>query len=956
MITLWSVILLVNTVGGVIQITDFYPYGSATNDQMLERRDDASTMISISFEYPFFGSVYREVYLSTNGIITFGAANSEFVPKPFPLPTIQSVATYWTDSDPSKGGNIFYKETTNKIILKKISEEIKYRLVSYMKFNAEWALIVTYDQVRPYSCGCNTSCSNYVTYQTILTSDGVNSFAIFNFNQLGYFTGAGSCAGFAQVGFNAGDGKRFFLMPKSNTAGISEIALFQSNVGVPGKWIFSTDANNIIEQCNTKGQLEIFPRKVLYFGACEIRISGVCYEQNKLNVSVLIDDVSVQCFFGQWQNLHCRVPFLKKLGKIDIFLEYNFIKYKSFIISVGRDDNMVIENINNFQSSSNLDGEFTLVWDPRDDDQQIIEFSGFQIDYYINNQGKIVVENITTLQYGQFSNNGRVYLRPALTPSNQKYVKLQLIRSIFLAGYFTSTSIIAAMIIKTATLAATMHCSNWYYDQSPSSKIRSIVEDLNQRKPCLPGIPPNFPIKIENYVIDESCNPNDVKNRVMCETFHPGAKGCYRRTKNEGDPVVQCCYANDYKLLLGKPAGGTLGFGDLEINTMDHFKKDVLPFITCCKIGVNRCDKYYEKRPSINPRPITPIIPRNANGDPHFTTMDGTFYSFNPVGEFVYLTTQNGSDIIQSRISQYIDKTGIKKNACIFSGFVIKGNDSDIIQIELNNKQTFVFIVNGQSLNLDFGLWNFNGISLSYENNATVVVQTNSGIQFEIIALENALHTILVLSDTFKNRISGLIGDWDGNSSNDLKLPNGSFISSNSSNYNIHFNFGMLWSTSNKTSLFTYPNGLSWFDYQDQRFVPDFSTPIDYPQCNGSKACNYDIQVTGNVEFGMSNLVILKRTIDLKQTYQNIVQTCPTNISVLNGNVEVKVNGSLVQYSLICNDGFNVTANKNSTCVSGSYTPIGFCDYSNFSKRLDFVSSHLIGCLIAFLIYNYFIN
>ncbi|XP_012564072.2 protein mesh [Hydra vulgaris] len=954
MFTLWSVIMLVNTVGGVIEIADFYPYGSATDDQMLARLDDASTMISISFEYPFFGSFYQEVYLSTNGIITFGAPNREYVPRPFPSPIIQSVATYWTDSDPSKGGNIFYKETTNKTILQKISEEIKYRLVSYSQFNAEWALIVTFERVKPYACGCNSSCSSYVTYQTILTSDGVNSFAIFNFNQLGYFTGAGGCSGFAQVGFNAGDGKRFFIMPNSNTAGISEFALFQSNVGVPGKWIFSTDSNNIIEQCNTKGQLEIFPRKVLYFGACEIRISGVCYKENNLNVSVLIDDVSVQCFFGQWQNLHCRIPFLKRLGKIDIFLKYNSIKYKSFIVSVERDDRMVVENIIKIQSESNVDGNFSLEWDPANDDQQSIEFSGYQIDHYINNQGSIVLENITAIQYGNFPNNGKVVLQPTVRPSFQTNDQIQIIRSILLAGYFTPTSVVVAMVIKTTNSTAKLHCTNWYNSQSSTSEIRRIVEDLNIRKPCLPAIPPNIPNKIDNYVIDEFCNPKNVKNKVMCELFHNGAKACYRSTKNEGDPVVECCYTNDYKLLLGKPAGGTLGFGDLEINTIGHFKKDLLPFFTCCKIGVNQCDKYYEKRPSINPRPIRPVIPRNANGDPHFTTMDGTSYSFNPIGEFVYLTTQNESDIIQSRISQYIDNTGIKKNASIFSGFAIKGNDSDIIQIELNNKQTFVFIVNGQSLNLDFGFWNFNGISLSYENNATVVVQTNSGITLEIISLDKALHTILTLSDTFKNRISGLIGDWDDNSSNDLKLPNGSFISRNSSNYNIHFNFGMLWSTSNKTSLFTYPNGLSWLDYQDQRFVPDFSTPIDYPQCNGSKACNYDIQVTGNIEFGMSNLVILKRTFDLKQTYQNIVQICPTNISVLNGNVEVKLNGSSVQYSLICKDGFNVTGNKNSTCVSGIYTPIGFCDlYSNFSKRLIFTSSLLIGSLIGCLICNY---
>ena len=945
----FAVNLLLNAVSGRIEKSDFYSYGSAAKDSSLAPRDDASTSIPISFDYPFFGSTYQEVHISTNGILSFGAGDSSYVPRPFPLTGMRTIAAYWTDSDPSKGGRVFYRETLNRTVLSQISLEIKLRLINYNNFNADWALIVTFDQVLPYSCGCNTSCSSSVTYQTILTSDGVNSFVIFNFNQLDYSTGARYCNGFAQIGFNAGDGKRFFLMPESNTAKISETALFQSNVGVPGKWIFSTDANDIIEQCNKKGQLEIFPRKVLYFGCQALKISGVCYQQNSSNISVLFDDVSVECYFGEWKNINCRVPLLRKLGKVAVSLEYNSIKYKSFIVSVGRDDNTVVENINIIQSDTYIDNNITFEWDPSDHNQQSIEFTGHQIDYYIDDQGAIVSEEINALQYGSFPNNGEVSLLPIRMTRYRRGVIRQLIRSVFLSGYFNPTSAITALIINIGNVVATMHCTNWYNNQPSSVEIRRIVEDVSQRRPCLPTIPSTFPDRIDNFVIDESCNPKGFKNTFMCTLFHPGAKVCYRSTKNEGGPVVQCCYNDDLKLLLGKPAGGTLDFGDSEISTTNHFKKDVLPYLTCCKLGADQCDKYYEKRPSINPGIVRPPRSVNANGDPHFITLDGTSYSFNPIGEFVYLTTSDSSDIIQARFSQYIDQYGNAKQASIFSGFAIKGKNSDIIQVELNSLQNFMFKINGQPLQLDLGFWDFNGISLEYENNKTVVVQTNSEIRLEIVALNGALHAILSLSDTFKNRIGGLIGDWDDNSSNDLKLPNGTFIATSSSNNIIHFKFGMAWSTSNETTLFTYPTGLSWFDYQNKNFIPDFSTPRDHPECKGNKDCNYDIQVTGSVNFGANNIAIQKRTDDLQQLYQNISQTCPSNFSVTYGSVEVKIDGSTTHYSLTCQDGFELFGERTSDCVSGLYNPIGRCDHpSDSNKRLGIASGLLIGSLIYY--------
>ena len=53
-------------------------------------------------------------------------------------------------------------------------------------------------------------------------------------------------AGYATVGFNAGDGENYEVLPGSNTADVIGIAN-TSNVGVPGLWVFQVNqAQNLI--------------------------------------------------------------------------------------------------------------------------------------------------------------------------------------------------------------------------------------------------------------------------------------------------------------------------------------------------------------------------------------------------------------------------------------------------------------------------------------------------------------------------------------------------------------------------------------------------------------------------------------------------------------------------------------------------------------------------------------
>ncbi|MBI3804987.1 MAG: fibronectin type III domain-containing protein [Nitrospirae bacterium] len=61
--------------------------------------DDNSTTAFLPFPFPFYGQTYKQLYLSTNGLITFGGANTAFIPQSIPGPAQPNafIAPFWRD-------------------------------------------------------------------------------------------------------------------------------------------------------------------------------------------------------------------------------------------------------------------------------------------------------------------------------------------------------------------------------------------------------------------------------------------------------------------------------------------------------------------------------------------------------------------------------------------------------------------------------------------------------------------------------------------------------------------------------------------------------------------------------------------------------------------------------------------------------------------------------------------
>ncbi|MFT6397054.1 MAG: cysteine-rich repeat protein, partial [Bradymonadia bacterium] len=196
-------------------------------DDVMDRNDDGSlgpidiTSIFGAAGLNFFGTSYTELYLNTNGNMSFGGSLSTFTPFAFPGAT-PMIAPYFADVDTrilrgtaDEQNRVFYHLDTAS---------------SPARFIATW-----YDV--DYFSGGRAPGSN--TFQAILTvrnDRAAGDFDVeFRYDTINWTTGDASegVGGFggtvARVGFDAGDGSNFFTHPLSGIAPIVDIDITTSN-------------------------------------------------------------------------------------------------------------------------------------------------------------------------------------------------------------------------------------------------------------------------------------------------------------------------------------------------------------------------------------------------------------------------------------------------------------------------------------------------------------------------------------------------------------------------------------------------------------------------------------------------------------------------------------------------------------------------------------------------------
>jgi hypothetical protein len=195
----------------------FYPFGSRNDNFDANNRYRFRLLNYFKYFNQLFDSITIKsglVYFGNDYSIIFPRYNN-YVLAPFYLYDHFSIQ------------KIYLREETNPEILNRISNDVQNVDIN---FRATWAIIITW-----YSLMNDQSLKN--TYQLTLTTNGIKSFAIFNYISLSWYRLGESRS---RAFYDVGNGKDYFLFKGSYSEDILKLSI-DSNVKIPGLWIFELD-------------------------------------------------------------------------------------------------------------------------------------------------------------------------------------------------------------------------------------------------------------------------------------------------------------------------------------------------------------------------------------------------------------------------------------------------------------------------------------------------------------------------------------------------------------------------------------------------------------------------------------------------------------------------------------------------------------------------------------------
>ena len=993
-----TLLVLIGVVTSVsaVPLSEFFPFGSSANDTVFPPNDDGSTdALPLDVVFPYFDNNHRSIYLANNGLFSFLGPISQFVPTPFPLSDGRRVvAAFWTDIDTrgniTEGNQVFYQvyqPGSESAVFRKASTYVQQYFPGERVFNPTMVITGTWYRVGAFP----SQTSRMNTFQIVLVTDERRSFAFLLYHDIQwthptYSSNASVPNGTdAQAGFNAGDGVVFQMLPYSRTS-VVHLLVNTSNVNVPGLFIFRIDKDVIApDRCGNSSSLAFRPRRGSQLGSTALTIQGPCFTNRSPG--------QIRCRFGDSTVVNataidelraiCLTPAAPLPSTVLVYLStdagntfqilpstFTYTPAEYGLSSIDNPQVLILNHVSLFTTAGE---QLTLGWYLSED----------TINNWLNNSVRLEVHMYRVILNG--SNGGIVQSGSVILRTNITWTigyQLTAVTVPSLDGVALSTiffrivarDVIANVIygglnsvlltLRDTRLSPSGYCQSWAAEQP----LPSVWND--DLLPC-PMTLAQARVARCCYEPDPLCTDGAYDSLFNCQLRRgrpayneESAVACYlSRQSSRHNAGGECCYDSTGQLITRGTGGGTDDRYRPATYPVLHFFGDTLPYIACCLLSNDEesCARYFSLRPHRRGS-NSPNSWGGTWGDPHFTTLDGSSYTFNGYGEYTYVAIASSSIPVNGPLNP--DATNLVFNAqvrtspltfpnetssntaTVIRGLSAKSNDPQAREISITISQREFLVVRRGNETLDLNAASDDSVAtnasvvlyfpdMTLERNRTSGVLTLSwfvgvSIQINPISVSAAASNALILNigisvaGLHQGRTFGLLGSYDNDRTNDLRTRDGNVIglATALTLEQIHRQFGQTWAITPDRSLFYYESSSSASFYAEQNriFTPLFSSPepptarinATMAACNigsslsnnrsawsvSQRTCYYDIAITNDLSIGRASRAAADAVVQINNDQRSPPEFNSSLPLILQANQSTLLNISFTATSL----------------------------------------------------------
>jgi len=887
----------------------FYDVGGPSNngDFQTDIRDTMPQINKqVNFLLPFMGFGFNYTWLSLHGYLSFSNTPVQFPEYPLKFP----IETWPREADPSFIG-IFYSRCkigelngnemdehgkkrpgvyfrlerdlyarTDQFgveIREWLKADIRESMVGTETFEPKHVIIATWKNVS-FAGGIPTARRTTNTFQAVIVTDEVRTYAIFSYEWMGWTThteaggdtthGEGGVPAF--VGFNAGNGtKSYAYLPYSQTTQIRDLPSTGMANGFPGRHVFRIDEKILPGVCirdlvGSNLPLVFAPENGNMLGGTLVNLTGPCFEPG-MRVTCRFNTRDSDGVVLDMNRASCIMPtFTEAEGWVDFEVSLNsgpyYWKGMFYVETPSTSPELVwFENGDWHQLEP---GSLEINWDP----YNLTMNRDAKVEVSLWGYKETTIEPelvyITSLE-SNVANKGKVGIIPADFADRDDGPEARACRMGLIMINLTNPMAEVKMTNSPMLWSRPIPLGWYFHTQWQKFMGGNYIEAMCDKwveedrwlknfaneLPACPCLLKQAMVDRGRYAPDFNCDQDGNKNCF----YHQGAQHCVRTgMPNHDGAGQQCCYDIAGYLMMtsdnkwgGAPMRnhnlGVLPWNEAnKIPSMSHWLQDVSPFYPCCiwqDEQSNGCQTYrFERRPSQDCVGYLPPGGAAVFGDPHVYTFDHQAYTFNGLGEYVLVRADSPRVKlnVQGRFEQVGDSLYGETFATSLSAVAAKDNFSSTVEVRMRQpyaqwRYKLDVLVDGRHIYFDRypqKIQHFPGVTVytpsNILNQSHVVIMFQSGAGLEVLENKHYMAARVFLPWTFINQTRGLLGNWTFDITDDFITPDGdqkefNYNTETNKDYSwmsIHDSFASLWMLNDKD---TSGLGRSLFHHENGR-------------------------------------------------------------------------------------------------------------------------------------------